>query len=35
MTADDDRLAGWVEEAVAFASSLPPKPKKAKKKARA
>jgi TfoX/Sxy family transcriptional regulator of competence genes len=31
VTADDERLAAWVEEGVAFASSLPPKPKKAKK----
>jgi TfoX/Sxy family transcriptional regulator of competence genes len=31
VTADDEGLAAWVEEGVAFASSLPPKPKKGKK----
>ena len=33
VTADDDRLASWVEAGAAFASSLPPK--KAKQKAKA
>jgi hypothetical protein len=28
VTADDDRLASWVDAAVGFASSLPPKKKK-------
>jgi TfoX/Sxy family transcriptional regulator of competence genes len=33
VTSDDGRLASWVEEGVAFASSLPPKPKKKPTKA--
>lgn len=31
-TADDARLASWVEEGVGFAASLPPKPKKPEKR---
>ena len=35
ITADDGRLAGWVEAGAAYALSLPPKPNAKKSKAKA
>ena len=35
VTADDARLAGWVEAGAAYASSLPPKKAKRKRKVKA